>query len=187
MKHLFSFRMFESGYSGDENFIPKSMQQKRFSDISKSLNHPIHVSTDKGWWKESDDDLFIRNTDKEAKKDALVKRSMPKIEKPKEIDDYPTEGFGVEFQKIRKIGKVSRYLFAINMYIKDYEERLSINSDDLSVKEIFNLKLLKQKKKELEDYYDKLKSCPLEDLNGSGLLSVKFDDVEEFLRNLKKS
>jgi len=179
MKHLFSFRMFESGYSGDENFIPKSMQQKRFSDISKSLNHPIHVSTDKGWWKESDDDLFIRNTDKEAKKDALIKGSLPKVEKPKEEENRSQgEVFGVELEKYKKMDKVSRYIFYINYYKKIYSDK---------IKKTNSLELCNKFIKELSDYLDKLKSCPIEDLNGSGLLSIKFDDVEEFLIKLKKS
>jgi hypothetical protein len=179
MKHLFSFRIFESGYSGDENFIPKSMQQKRFSDISKSLNHPIHVSTDKGWWKETDDDLFIRNTDKEAKKDALVKGGMPKVEKPKEEENRSQgEVFGVELEKYKKMEKVSRYIFYINYYKKIYSDK---------IKKTNSLELCNKFIKKLSDYVDKLKSCQLEDLNESGLLSVKFDDVEEFLIKLKNS
>ena len=164
--------MFESNYSGDENFIPKSMQQKAFKDASKSLNHPIHITTGNNWWTETDDDLFIGNTDKEIKKDALIKRSMPKIEKPKEIDNDPTEGFGVEFQRIRKRGRVHHYLLFIDMYIKYYENLLIKNIDELSVKETYNLKLLKQKKQELDDYLEKLNNCPIEDLIGSGLFSV---------------
>ena len=187
MKHLFSFRMFESGYSGDENFIPKSMQQKRFSDISKSLNHPIHVSTDKGWWKESDDDLFIRNTDKEEKKDALIKGSLPKVEKPKEIKNPRGEGFRVELDKRLKQADVVIHISHIQNYIEYYERKLRFNNDDSNVKEINDdLKLLKDKKQELEDYLLKLKACPLEDLIDSGILNVDLH-IYDFLRKLKKS
>jgi hypothetical protein len=171
--------MFESGYSGDENFIPKSMQQKSFSDISKSLNHPIHVSTDKGWWKESDDDLFISNTDKEEKKDKLIKSNITKIENPKEEENRSQgEVFGVELEKYKKMEKVSRYIFYINYYKKIYSD---------NIKKTNSLELCNKFIKKLSDYVDKLRTCPMEDLNGSGLLSVKFDDVEEFLIKLKKS
>ena len=71
MKHLFSFRIFESGYSGDENYIPKTMLNKELKNVSKSLNHSLNNKTDSMWWPEDNNDLFIGRSEREEKRDVL--------------------------------------------------------------------------------------------------------------------
>ena len=184
MKHLFSFGIFESNYSGDENFTPKSSKRNVFGKASKSLNSITHVSTDNSWWPDYDDELFIGNSEKEENKDAkFIKRGSPTIETTDDFDNNQNDNSVLELDRSLKKEGVEMYIRTVDSYINNYEKRLEANIDALTVKESFNLKLLKEAKQKMTDYLAKLENCPIERLES--LLRVKIN-IYDLIKSIKK-